>query len=131
MQGPIPKGLQITFPVGEDEISSVQVQLSAWSGMEIYRVNGGEVLRVRSQADRTVQSFEAGEKEKHSVEFRAWIEAGCIAGSVFVDGLLYRSDLFDEVRVRYFRTRRLRQTAASVAALTLIAALAAATTLLS
>ncbi len=100
-----PQSTRICFPVGEDEVVSVQIVLSAWSGLEVYSVNGAEVHRVRNEGTRTSQTFEVGTRERHKVEFRAWTEGRRLTAQAYVDGLLAHDDLASDAggRSRWWR----------------------------
>ncbi len=80
-----------------------------WSafGLEIYSVNGKEVLRKRSFSIRALSKFVVGEgEEKHDVEIKmdlfptlkSWIFPGHWVAQAYVDGELVVGDLTPQVR---------------------------------
>jgi hypothetical protein len=80
-----------------------------WSpfGLEIYSVNGQEVLRKRSLSLRGSRKFVVGEgDERHEVEIRldvaptlrSWIFPGDWVAQAYVDGALVVDDLTPKIR---------------------------------
>jgi hypothetical protein len=96
------------FEVGTDERHVVEVFLGM-SGLEVYVVDGIEVLRVWSYSIRATRRFEVGNAERHTVEVRLdsmpnwksllspreWI------AEAYVDGKLVVPDLVPDLR-RWF-----------------------------
>lgn len=94
-----------TFEVGERERHRVDVYFSTW-GLEIYQVDGIEVLRIRSWSVSGERSFLVGETEYHKVaivvdllsSWKAWILPGQWQAQVYVNGKLFLDDLNPEWR---------------------------------
>ncbi len=82
-----------SFQVGLDELSTVSVETSLWTGLKTYSTND---RGISTPVHRGACRFEVGERERHQVEIRV---DGTGRVNAFVDGELIIKNLFPKMRL--------------------------------
>lgn len=85
-----------SFRVGVDEITTVFVEASVWTGIKTY---GRDALGNSGPVHRGPCQFEVGKSERHGIMIEV---DGVGRANAYVDGQLVEANLFASLRVRTF-----------------------------
>lgn len=104
--------MKTSFYVGKEKPHRIDIEWSPYSGLEVYKVDGQEVLTKRSWALAGTRRFRVGDGDEiYDIEIRvdlvpklrSWFYPGDWIAQAYVNGKLYIDDLTRESRTKVRR----------------------------